>query len=137
RSRPGVAAAEGGVTDDRTKLFNRDGKRIGSGHAPNLAFSVNPSSDQRFNPLELTAGTWPRGPSEIAIDTGSASREHYSVGDAIGVESRGPVQRFRIAGVVKLPGVSIGGATMAVFDLPTLQHLLHKDGKLDAIRVQS
>jgi len=38
---------------------------------------------------------------------------------------------------VTLPGVSIGSATIAVFDLPTLQNLLGRPGELDLIRVQS
>src|SRR5205085_3086000 len=46
-------------------------------------------------------------------------------------------KHFRIAGIVKLSGISIGGATIAVFDLPTAQALYDKLGKLDLIRVQS
>jgi putative ABC transport system permease protein len=134
---PDVNAAEGSVTDQRTKLVGRDGKVITTGGAPQLGFSVDPNSDQRFNPLVLTAGTWPRGPHEIAIDTHVASSKHYAVGDTIGVEALGPVEQFRIAGIVKLPGISIGGATMAAFDTPTAQRLLHRVGRVDLIRVQS
>src|SRR5437870_4159350 len=95
---PGVQAAAGSVTDQKTRLVNRNGKAIGTHGAPALAFSIDPSSDQRFNPLKLTSGNWPRGPNQIVIDSGTASRKHYSVGDTIGVESRGPVQQFHIAG---------------------------------------
>src|SRR5205807_641918 len=66
---PDVQAAAGSVSDDRTKLVGRNGKVITSGGAPQLAFSVDPTSDQRFNPLVLTAGTWPRGPDQVAIDS--------------------------------------------------------------------
>ncbi len=133
---PDVQAAAGSVTDDVTKLVGHDGKAIGSGGAPNLGFSVDPN-DKRFNPLQLVSGTWPRGSDQIAIDSGTAGSEHYAVGDTIGVESRGPVQDFRIAGTVKLPGVAIGGATMAVFDLPTAQGVFQRIGQLDVIRVQA
>ena len=134
---PDVKVAEGSVTDDQTKLVGRNGKVISTHGAPSLAFSVNPSGDQRFNPLTLTAGNWPSGPHEIAIDTSVASSKGYKVGDTIGVERNGPVQKFRIAGIAKLSGVSIGSATLSVFDLPTLQRLLGREGKLDLIRVQS
>jgi putative ABC transport system permease protein len=134
---PGVQAAQGSVTDDQTKLVGRNGKVINSHGAPNLAFSVDPSSDQRFNPLVLTSGRWPRTPDEVAIDTGTAGKSHYAIGDTISVEAKGPVQHFRIVGMVKLPGVAIGGATMAIFDTHTLQHLLHRDGQYDLIRVQA
>jgi putative ABC transport system permease protein len=137
RTLPDVNAAEGSVTDDSTKLVGRDGKVVPTHGAPSLAFSVNPTGDQRFNPLKLVAGNWPSGPDEIAIDSAVASSKHYAVGDRIGVERNGPVRRFRIAGIVKLPGVSIGSATLSVFDLPTLQKLLGRQGELDLIRVQA
>ena len=134
---PDVNAAEGSVTDDQTKLVGRDNKVISTHGAGSLALSINPDGDQRFNPLKLTAGHWPRGPGEIAVSTNVASNKHYEVGDTIGVQKNGPVQKFRIAGIVTLPGVSIGSATLAVFDLPTLQRLLGREGQLDIIRVQS
>jgi putative ABC transport system permease protein len=137
RALPDVNAAEGSVTDDQTKLVGRNGKVVSTHGAPSLAFSVNPTGDQRFNPLKLTQGNWPSGPNEIDIDSSVASNKHYAVGDTIGVERNGPVQKFRVAGIVKLPGVSIGSATISVFDLPTLQKLLGRVGKLDLIRVQS
>jgi putative ABC transport system permease protein len=134
---PDVNAAEGSVTDDQTKLVGRDNKVISTHGAGSLALSINPDGNQRFNPLKLTAGHWPRGPNEIAVSTNVASNTHYEVGDTIGAQKNGPVQKFRIAGIVTLPGVSIGSATLAVFDLPTLQKLLGRTGQLDIIRVQS
>src|SRR5712671_815875 len=134
---PDVNAAEGSVTDDQTKLVGRDDKVISTHGAGSLALSVNPEGDQRFNPLKLTAGHWPSGPDEVAISTGVASSQHYQVGDTIGVQKNGPVQKLRIAGIVTFPGVSFGRATLAVFDLPTLQKLLGREGQLDIIRVQS
>ena len=106
RALPDVNAAEGSVTDDQTKLVGRDDKVISTHGAPSLAFSVNPKGDQRFNPLKLTAGDWPSGSDEIAIDTNVAASKGYKVGDTIGVERNGPIQRFRVAGIVKLSGVS-------------------------------
>jgi putative ABC transport system permease protein len=132
-----VLAAEGSVTDQKTQLVDRSGKAITTHGAPRLAFSVNPRGDQRFNPMKLTAGKWPSGDGQIAIDKGVASRKHYAVGDTIGVERGGPVRQFRIAGIVELPHVSIGSATVAVFDLPTAQKLFKRVGKLDVIRVQA
>jgi len=134
---PDVNAAEGSVTDNETQLVGRDGKVLSTHGAGSLALSVNPNGDQRFNPLKLTAGHWPSGPHEIAISTNVASGSGYKIGDTIGVAKNGPVQQFRVAGIVTLPGVSIGSASLAVFDLPTLQKLLGRKGELDLIRVQS
>ena len=133
---PGVSAAAGAVSDDKTKLVGSDGKAITSGGAPQIALSVDPN-DHTFNPLKLTSGSWPRGDDQVAIDSDTAGSENYAVGDTIGVESQGPVQKFRISGLVTLPGVAIGGATIAAFDLPTAQKLLNRVGRLDVIRVQA
>ncbi|MGH3026766.1 MAG: ABC transporter permease, partial [Gaiellaceae bacterium] len=101
-----------------------------------LAFSVDPTSNQRFNPLELVSGSWPTNGTEIAIDSGTAAKKDYSVGQAIGVIARGPVQQFRITGIAKLGGVSsIGGATISVFDPATAAKLFHKQGLIDEIDV--
>ena len=70
------------------------------------------------------------------IDAGTAEKHHYKVGDSIGVAADGPLRQFTITGTGKLGGVdSIGGLTLAVFDLPTAQALLHKQGQFDAIYV--
>jgi putative ABC transport system permease protein len=97
---------------------------------------VHPDGDQHFNPLILVHGTWPRGPDQIAIDESTANDKHYAVGDTIGAIARGPVQHFKISGVVKLSDVSsIGGASMMIFDLPTAQKFFNKIGKFDTINV--
>jgi putative ABC transport system permease protein len=138
RGLPGVSEAEGGITDE-AKLVGRDNKVVTSkGGAPSLAFSVNPKGNQRFNPLVLTTGRWPHGPHEIAIDQKTANAKHFNVGDTIGVLTRGPIQRFRIVGTVRFGGVSsLGGATIAIFDLPTAQQIFNKVGKLDSIGIAS
>jgi putative ABC transport system permease protein len=135
RSLPDVAQADGGIAD-LAYLVGRDGKVISGHGAPPLAFSVHPRGNQRFNPLRLVSGTWPVGPNQVAIDANTASKRDYAPGDSIGVIARGPVQTFRISGVVQIGGVSsLGGATMAIFDFPTAQRLFHKEGKLDSISV--
>jgi putative ABC transport system permease protein len=135
RTLPGVDAAEGGISDE-AKLIGRDNKVVSRGGAPSLAFSVNPVGSQRFNPLVLTEGHWPSGSDQIAIDAKTASSKHFTVGDLIGVQTQGPVQKFRITGLVKFGNVSsLGGATLAIFDLPTAQKLFHKENKLDSIGV--
>jgi putative ABC transport system permease protein len=137
RALPDVALAEGGISD-QAQLVDHNNKVVSRGGAPSLAFSVNPTGDQRFNPLALTEGQWPNGPEEIAIDAKTASSKDFKVGDTIGVLTRGPVQKFRITGLVKFGGVSsLGGATLAIFDLPTAQKLFHKEGKFDSIGVAS
>jgi putative ABC transport system permease protein len=134
RALPGVAEASGSIAD-QAGLVGHDGKVISRGGAPGLAFSYSPAG-QRFNPLTLTSGTWPSGPGDVVIDSSTASKDNYKVGDRIGVIARGPVQQFRIVGTAKIGGVSsLGGSTFAVFTLPRAQQLFNKQGRFDAISV--
>jgi putative ABC transport system permease protein len=136
RALPGVAEAEGGVNSEATQLIDDEGKVIqfGLGGAPNLGFSIaNP--DSRFNPLTRVAGDWP-GPGEVMIDEATASKKDLEPGGAIGVQVEGPVERLRISGIMQFSsGFSIGGATLAGFDLPTAQRLFEKEGRLDEIAI--
>jgi putative ABC transport system permease protein len=136
RDLPGVAQAEGGVDSDSTSLIGKDGDAIVYGGAPNLGFSIS-SGDSPFNPLRLVAGSWP-GPDEVVIDSGVADKEDFGIGDEIGVQIEGPVEPLRISGIVEFGSdLSIGGATLAGFDLPTAQRLFDKEGRLDEIAVAS
>ena len=135
---PDVAAAAGGI-GDLAQFVGRNGKVVSHGGAPGLAFSVNPGGDQRFNPLKLVRGTWPAGPDEVAMDENTAAQQHLSVGDQVGVIARGGAERrYRITAVVDFGNsTSIGGATLAIFDLTTAQALFHKRGELDEVDVAS
>ena len=137
RGLPDVAAAAGSVTSESVKLIGKDGKVIDTGGAPSLGFSVDPR-EQQFNPTRLTAGSWPSGGNEVVIDRATAAGEGFHVGDTISLQAVGPQRSFRIAGIAELSGVgSIGGATFALFDLPTAQRVFDKAGQLDVIRIQS
>ncbi|HYI75623.1 MAG TPA: FtsX-like permease family protein [Gaiellaceae bacterium] len=131
---PVVAEAEGSVDSDATQLIGDDGKAVVYGGAPNLGFSIsNPSSP--FNPLTLIEGDWPEA-NEVVVDKETASKEDFEVGETIGVQVEGPVERIRLAGIVQFSsGLTIGGATLAGFDLPTAQRLMEKEGRLDEIAV--
>jgi putative ABC transport system permease protein len=133
RALPDVGEAQGQVNGE-AHLIGKDGKAIVYGGAPNLGFSIA-QGDSRFNPLQLVSGNWPKA-NEVVVDKSTASKEHLKIGNVIGVEAVGPVERLRISGIVKFGSVStIGGATLSGFDLPTAQKLFGKPGKLDEIAV--
>jgi len=133
RKQPSVAAAAGAVMDmngdsTRAKLIGKDGKAIDSAGAPTFGFGVD-TSQPRFNPLTLESGRWAKGPGEVVIDPDTAKNEHFKVGDTIGVAAQGPTQTFKVVGVAKYGEVeSLGGATFAIFTVPTAQKLLHING---------
>jgi putative ABC transport system permease protein len=135
---PGVATAAGAIYDvsgttDLAQLIGRDGKKIGSQQQPHFGWGFDPDKE-RFNPMTLTAGSWADSPGEVVIDNATAKNENYKLGDRISVSAEGPTRQFRVAGTAKFGSVdSIGGATFAVFDVPTAQDMLGKRGELDQI----
>ena len=133
RSLPTVRDALGGVAGE-AQIIGKDGKAVVFGGAPNLGFSVDPSRPD-FNSLTLVEGRWP-APNQVVIDRATADKEDFGVGDVIGIQGTQRVQRMRLSGLVKFGAVaSIGGATLAGFDLPTAQRVFDKEGRLDQIRV--
>jgi putative ABC transport system permease protein len=139
RALPQVDAAVGGIVDlhsnsNPAQLVDDDGHKIGGGEG---ALGVGLDTNHlRFTPLRLVEGTWPAGDGQVVIDANTAGDEGFAVGDTVGVAAFGPVERYEIAGIAKYGSVdSLGGATIAVFDLATAQKLFQKEGQLDAISV--
>jgi putative ABC transport system permease protein len=138
---PEVEAAAGGFIDlenesNEAKLIDKQGQAISpGGDAPTFGFGMN-GSDERFSPLRLAEGRWASARHEVAIDAGTAEKYGFEIGDAIGVAAGGPVEQFRVSGLVKLGSVdSIGNATISVFDVATAQALFDKEGQFDSISV--
>jgi putative ABC transport system permease protein len=133
RRLPEVQAAAGSIIDlnndtTNTKLIDRDGKAIDANGNPTFGFGVDPSQP-RFNPLHLVAGSWARGPHDVVIDYNTAKKHDFAVGDSIDAAAKGPKERFRITGIAKYGDVdTLGGATIAVFTIPTAQRLLRLHG---------
>jgi putative ABC transport system permease protein len=135
RGLPDVEAAEGSV-DGQAQLIGKNGKAIVYGGAPNLGFSIA-NGASRFNPLTLVEGSWPKQ-GDVVIDKSTAGKEHFKIGQSVGVQAEGPSRTLRISGFVRFGSVStIGGATLSGFDLPTAQELFDKRGRLDEIAVAS
>jgi putative ABC transport system permease protein len=135
-SLPGVQTVQASI-EDQARLVDRGGNPIGK-EGNSTGVGVDPSADQSLNPLQLVAGEWPRGDQEIAIDKTTAQKHHFRLGQTVGAFADGPVDRYRVSGIVRFGSVdSIGSATITVFDLETAQRLFDKQGKLDLIRVQA
>jgi putative ABC transport system permease protein len=138
RQLPAVDAASGAIFDvsgttNQARILDRDGEEIGTTGSPTFGWGIDPSQ-KTFNPVELTAGSWAGGANQVVIDAGTAKNEKFAVGDRIDVSAEGPTRTFTISGIAKFGSVdSIGGATFAVFDVPTAQTMLDKRGEFDSI----
>ncbi len=133
---PGVAQADGGISDN-AQLVGRDGKviseRLRAGTRVQRASGRRPAlqpADARRRHLAARPGP-DRDRREHREQEALRGRRHDRRRSRVA-----PVQQYKIAGIVKLGDVSsIGGATMAIFDLPTAQKLFDKVGKYDTINV--
>jgi len=135
RALPDIAEADGSV-GGQAQLIGGDGKAIVFGGAPNLGFSISGGGTSPFNQLTLVDGDWPSG-AQVVIDRSTARKKHFEVGQTIGVQAEGPVVRLKISGLVTFgsSGRSLGGATLAGFDLPTAQSLFDKRRQYDEIDI--
>src|SRR4051812_6997712 len=130
----GVRAAQGSI-EDHISLVDKTGKRIGKPD-DGIAVAVSNPDDTSLSPVKVVAGAWPRHGGEGAIDRGTATKHHFAVGQTVGAFGTGPVQRYRISGLITFGSAdSLAGSTLTVLDLRTAEHLFHKEGKFDLIRV--
>jgi putative ABC transport system permease protein len=138
RALPEVAAAGGTIAPEasnKAEIFAHDGKPVGSNGAPQFGLGHDASLPQ-FSPLKLTAGRWPAGSGQVALDAGTAASENFKVGDTVAVSTLGARRRYQVTAIASFGGVnSLGSATMAIWDLPTAQKLLHKHGRFDGISI--
>ena len=110
-----------------------NGKKI-SGD-PSFVMGFKPE-DEQFNPLRLREGRWAAGDGEVVLDASTADGHGVKIGDTVKIAALTPSAPFKVVGIGRFGKVSsLGGATMAVFDVPVAQRLLQKDGKLDVVSV--
>jgi putative ABC transport system permease protein len=138
RALPEVAAAGGTIAPNASntaEIFGRDGKPIGTAGAPRFGLG-NDASLPQFSPLRLQTGKWPVGAGEVALDAGTAAGEDFRVGDTVAVSTLGTKRRYEVTGIATFGEVdSLGAATMAIWDLPTAQTLLGKEGRFDTVSI--
>lgn len=141
RELPEVEAAGGTIAADesnKSQVIGRDGKVVGgAGGAPTFGLAYDTAQPQ-FSPLKLESGAWAEGASEVVLDAGTADKGHFAVGDTVKVATLGVTKPYEVTGIATFGDVdSLGGATMAIFDMPTAQALLHKEGVYDGISIKA
>ena len=81
--------------------------------------------------LSSRAGS-PTGPDEVAIDKASADDGDFAVGDPVQIASATGTREFTLVGIARFGDAdSPGGATFALFDLPTAQEFVGKPGFIE------
>ena len=135
---PASRVAEGGISDE-AKLVGRNDKvdldtaarRASRSASTRTATSGSIRSSLDDRPLAGRRRTRSRSTRR------RPNTKHYALGAVDRrADGHGPVQQFKIVGIVRFGGLSsLGGATLAIFDLPTAQRIFHKVGKLDSIGI--
>jgi putative ABC transport system permease protein len=132
RSVEGVERAEGSIFDT-VSILGDDGEPIQTEGAPNFAASVQ---SEPFNPFNYVEGRAPGTDREVAIDSFTADRKGFEVGETLRVVGDPGAQAYRITGVAELGEVeSFGGASVAVMTLPEAQEATGKRGEFDEISI--
>ncbi|MFE1528731.1 ABC transporter permease [Streptomyces rochei] len=130
---PGAASAIG-VVSGFTAVADKDGDLIGDGWSTKGG-NYWGEKDPRY---PLTDGRAPKGEGEILIDSKTAGRTGYGVGDTVRMSVDGPVITPKVVGVFTTDDGSVAaGGSLTLFDTATAQKLFGKAGTYDEIDVKA
>ncbi|WP_406444771.1 ABC transporter permease [Streptomyces sp. NBC_01613] len=130
---PGAASAIG-VVSGFTAIADKDGKLIGGGFQSEGG-NYWGDKDARY---PLKTGSAPHGKNQVAIDSETARRAGYKVGDKIRISVDGPVLNPTVTGIFTTDDGNVAaGGSLALFDTATAQTLFGKPGTYDEIDVKA
>ncbi|MFI1324421.1 ABC transporter permease [Streptomyces sp. WAC04189] len=130
---PGAASAIG-VVSGFTAVADKDGDLIGDGWSTKGG-NYWGEKDPRY---PLSDGRAPKGEGEILIDSKTAGRTGYGVGDTVRMSVDGPVITPKVVGVFTTDDGSVAaGGSLTLFDTATAQKLFGKAGTYDEIDVKA
>jgi putative ABC transport system permease protein len=133
RTVDGVAEAVGQVRG-YAQLVGKDGKAVTTGGAPTLGVEYGASAKQQA--LTLKQGKAPAGPTDVAIDAGTARKAGFHVGDTVTVLLKGPARPFTIVGIVGFGSTdNLAGASLTAFDTVTAQKYVGTPGAYSVLAV--
>ena len=123
-----------GLVQGYAQVLDEDGDKVGSLTSATVGGSA--SGLGTVSPFELSSGRAPRGPGEVVVDVATARQAGLSLGDEVTILFTGPARKFRTVGTVTFAGnEDVGGSTFALFELPTAQEVLDRQGRLDDVAV--
>ncbi|KKD08618.1 ABC transporter permease [Streptomyces sp. WM6386] len=128
------AASAIGVVNGFTAIADKDGKLIGGGFQ-SQGGNYWGDKDPRY---PLKEGAAPHGANQVAIDSETAERAGYKVGDTVRISVDGPVLAPKITGIFTTDDGNVAaGGSLALFDTATAQTLFGKTGTYDQIDVKA
>ncbi|MFE6162183.1 ABC transporter permease [Streptomyces sp. NPDC056486] len=122
---PGADSAIGGVTGF-TAVADKDGKLVG-GEWGTTGANYYPGKDGKDPRYDFTKGAAPTSAGDLALDSRTAERTGYKVGDSVRYSTDGPVKNAKISGIFDTEdGSVLAGGSLVVFDNDTARTLLGK-----------
>ncbi|MFF3512104.1 ABC transporter permease [Streptomyces sp. NPDC002573] len=123
-----------GVVNGFTAIADKHGKLIGGGYQ-SQGGNYWKTADARY---PLVSGHAPTGADQILIDSKTAERAGYKVGDTVRLSIDGPVLTPRVTGIFTTDDGNVAaGGSLVLFDTATAQRLFHKPGAYDEIDVKA
>lgn len=135
---PGVGSATPTLQGMGVTIIGKDGEVVGASGPPKFAAYI-PADPAVWGPVTFRTGGPPIGPDQAAMDVSSAELGGYEIGDAVAIVSTaGGRMEFELVGTTGFGELdNLGGATFALFDLPTTQVVVGQPGKVDGVQVQA
>lgn len=137
REAEGVQSVRGSI-EGTAQLIGSDGKAVNTYGAPALGIGVDPDDVRPTDPSQIAEGRWPRDAGEVALESGTAEKRGFEVGDRVRIASQGASRPFKIVGLAKLASMeSLGQTTLCFFELRTAQDFMEMQGRLTDIDVDA
>ncbi|WBP90591.1 ABC transporter permease [Kitasatospora cathayae] len=126
----GVVSGFAGIADHKGALIGNGFSTTGTNYVPGPD-----GTDPRY---PLVTGRGPKDATEIALDTRTAEKGGFKVGDTVRVAVNGPVMRLKLTGTLHTndPRVVAGGS-LAAFDTATAQQLYLSPGRFAELDVKA
>ncbi|KUF19493.1 ABC transporter permease [Streptomyces silvensis] len=125
RKLPGAESALGSVSGF-TALADKDGKLVG-GEWGTTGANFFPGKDGKDPRYDFTDGAAPKSARDIALDSRTADRTGYKVGDTVRYSTDGPVRTAKVTGIFDTDdGSVVAGGSLVVFDNDTAREALGK-----------
>ena len=120
------------ATRTRPRSWTRAARRSRARTRPSVSASSRRTNGSTFQARRGDLGLRPRRGRHRPEH---GRREGFQVGEQIEIAGEGPVRTFTLTGIVRFGDVdSLGGATIALFDVATARQVLAKSG-FDAVAV--
>lgn len=122
----GAARVDGNVTSFTTFVVGTDGKVVGGQGAPGLGMSYSDApAGHGVSALSLVSGREPQRAGEVTLDSTTAEKAGYRLGDTVRLVSSGSTPQISatLVGIVDFGNGGTVGASVATFDTRTAQEL--------------